>query len=107
MAGSAANSPLLEIQHLHIRFRQQHVLRDINVSIPRGETLAVIGESGCGKTVLLKNMIGLVRPTSGKVLFDGQDLTRLSEAELARERTRFGFVFQQAALFDSMTIGQN
>ena len=105
-----ANSPLeplVEIKRLEVNFSQNQVLRDINLSIPRGETLAIIGESGCGKTVLLKTVIGLLRPTSGEVFFDGKDLAGLSEKELTKERIRYGFVFQQAALFDSMTIGQN
>ena len=87
--------------------RRQPVLRDINLTIPRGQTMVVIGESGCGKTVLLKTLVNLVRPTSGEVLFDGQQLDRLSDRELTLQRIRFGFLFQNAALFDSMTIGQN
>ena len=83
------------------------MLRDINLTIPRGQTLAIIGESGCGKTVLLKTIIGLVQPTRGEVLFDGKNLAKLSEQELTRQRIRFGFLFQGAALFDSMTVGQN
>ena len=106
MSGTSDNT-LLELHHVHVRFRQQAVLRDISVRLKTGETLAVIGESGCGKTVLLKNMIGLVTPNSGQVRFDNQDLAQLSDAELTRQRTRYGFVFQLAALFDSMTIGQN
>ena len=69
--------------------------------------MAVIGESGCGKTVLLKTMIGLLRPTQGSSNFDGRNLATLNDRALAHERIRFGFVFQQAALFDSMTIAQN
>ncbi len=102
-----AATPILEVHDLHIQFGQQQVLRDINLTIPRGQTLAIIGESGCGKTVLLKTMIGLIRPTSGFVEFDGQRIDRLNEQELAKQRTRFGFVFQNAALFDSMTIAEN
>ncbi|RIK76484.1 MAG: ABC transporter ATP-binding protein, partial [Planctomycetota bacterium] len=68
---------------------------------------AIIGESGCGKTVLLKTIIGLVRPTEGHVEFDGQRLDRLDEKQLSDLRTRFGFVFQNAALFDSLTIAEN
>ena len=90
-----------------MRFGRQQVLRDVDLKIPRGQTVAVIGESGCGKTVLLKTIIGLLRPTRGAVRFDGQDLAELSERELTRQRIRFGFLFQQAALFDSMTIAQN
>ena len=86
---------------------RQRVLRDIGLIIPRGQTLAIIGESGCGKTVLLKTIIGLLRPTRGAVHFDGRDLAALGERELTRQRIRFGFLFQQAALFDSMTISQN
>lgn len=99
--------PLMECRNLHVQFGRQQVLRDINLTIPRGQTLAVIGESGCGKTVLMKTMIGLVKPTRGEVLFDGQRLDQLTQQELTRQRIRYGFVFQQAALFDSMTIEQN
>jgi phospholipid/cholesterol/gamma-HCH transport system ATP-binding protein len=98
---------MVELRKVDVTFGRARVLRDINLTIPRGQTLVVIGESGCGKTVLLKVMIGLVRPTRGQVFFDGKDVGRMSEAELTRERTRFGFVFQGAALFDSMTVGQN
>ena len=100
-------SPMVELRAVDVTFGRQQVLRRISLKIPRGQTLAIIGESGCGKTVVLKTMIGLIRPTRGAVFFDGRELAALSEAELAHERTRFGFVFQGAALFDSMTIGQN
>ena len=99
--------PLVEVRKLNVRFGQQHVLRNITLTIPHGQTLALIGESGCGKTVLMKSIIGLQRPTTGKVIFDGRDLSALTDHELAITRTRFGFLFQNAALFDSMTIGQN
>lgn len=99
--------PLVEVRNLSVTFGHQPVLRQLNLRIDRGETVAVIGESGCGKTVLLKTLIGLVRPTEGQVLFDQHDLMKLNEAELTQQRTRFGFVFQNAALFDSLTVGQN
>ncbi len=101
------DGPLLEVRGLHVQFGRQHVLRDINLVVPRGQTLAIIGESGCGKTVLLKTLIGLVQPTRGIVLFQGKDLQKFGEKELSEQRTRYGFVFQQAALFDSLTIAQN
>lgn len=101
------STPLVSVSDLSVRFDSQTVLRDINLDVPKGQTLAVIGESGCGKTVLLKTLIGLVSPTSGSVRFDGQNLRELSDKELTRQRIRMGFVFQNAALFDSMTIGQN
>jgi len=103
----AAGEPLVRIERLGVRFGRQQVLREVDLAIRRGETVAIIGESGCGKTVLLKAIIGLLRPTQGTVWFDGQDMFRLSERELTRQRTRFGFLFQQAALFDSMTVAQN
>lgn len=106
---SASSEPdaLLELRDLHVTFGRNRVLRGIDLRIPRGQTLAVIGESGCGKSVMLKTMIGLISPTIGSVTFDGRDLSRQSERELTRLRVRYGFVFQNAALFDSMTIGQN
>jgi phospholipid/cholesterol/gamma-HCH transport system ATP-binding protein len=99
--------PLLRIEGLSVQFGPQDVLREINLDVPRGQTLAVIGESGCGKTVLLKSIIGLLSPTRGRVSFDGQDLSALGQRDLSNLRVRFGFLFQQAALFDSMTIEQN
>ncbi len=99
--------PLVEVRHLDVVFGPQHVLRDINLRIPRGQTLAIIGESGCGKTVLLKTLIGLIHPTRGEVLFDGKNLANLQGEELVKQRIRLGFLFQNSALFDSMTIGQN
>jgi len=98
---------LLTIEQLNMTLGHHAVLRDLDFHVPRGQTLAIIGESGCGKTVLLKTIIGLLRPTRGSVYFDGQNLAALSEKELTQQRIRYGFVFQQAALFDSMTIGQN
>ena len=98
---------LVEIDQLGVDFGRQIVLCNINLRIPRGQTLAVIGESGCGKTVLLKTVIGLIRPSQGAVRVDGHDLARLSDRQLTDLRARFGFVFQNAALFDSLTIGQN
>jgi phospholipid/cholesterol/gamma-HCH transport system ATP-binding protein len=102
-----SDPPLVAVKHLTVVFGRQTVLRDIDLSIPRGQTVAVIGESGCGKTVLLKTLIGLVKPTQGEVLFDGRNLQNLGDKELVQQRIRFGFLFQNAALFDSMTIGQN
>lgn len=104
---SSSDRTLIEARDLHVRFGRLEVLRGIQLAIARGQTVAIIGESGCGKTVLLKTLINLVRPTRGEVLFDGRNLAKLSDKQLARERLRFGFVFQNAALFDSLTVGQN
>jgi phospholipid/cholesterol/gamma-HCH transport system ATP-binding protein len=99
--------PLLTLADLGMTFHHLPVLRGISLHIPRGQTLAVIGESGCGKTVLLKLLIGLLRPSTGKVLFDGQEIARLNDRELTQQRLRFGFLFQGAALFDSLSVYDN
>lgn len=104
---SQDEQPLVEVNQLTVQFDSQTVLRNVSLNVSPGETLVLLGESGCGKTVLMKSMIGLIRPTRGRVTFDGQDLSQLSDHQLSRTRQRFGFVFQNAALFDSMTIGQN
>jgi phospholipid/cholesterol/gamma-HCH transport system ATP-binding protein len=99
--------PLVELRDVSVTFGRNPVLRNIRLSIPHGQTLVIIGESGCGKTVMLKTMIGLIRPARGKVFFDGKDINQMSDKQLTHERTRFGYLFQGAALFDSLTIGQN
>jgi len=104
---SIATDNLVEIDDMHVTFGRQPVLRGITLHVPRGQTLAIIGESGCGKTVLLKTIIALIRPTSGTVRFDGKSLSELKDRERTKQRVRFGFVFQNAALFDSLTVAQN
>ena len=106
-ATTRRQTPLVDVQNVHVTFAAQSVLRGVTLTVPRGQTLAIIGESGCGKTVLLKTIIGLVNPTSGLVRFDGYNLAELNDRELTRQRVRFGYVFQNAALFDSLTVGQN
>jgi phospholipid/cholesterol/gamma-HCH transport system ATP-binding protein len=103
----AGAGPVIELIDVGMRFRHQGVLRGINLAIGRGQTVCIVGESGCGKTVMLKLMIGLLRPTRGVVRFDGRDLAKLKDDELTRVRLRFGFLFQMAALFDSLTIFDN
>jgi phospholipid/cholesterol/gamma-HCH transport system ATP-binding protein len=102
-----ADEPVIALDGIGMTFRHQQVLRDVTIRVPKGQTLCIIGESGCGKTVLLKLMIGLIRPTVGTVNFEGMDLNRLSSYELNQVRLRFGFLFQMAALFDSLTIYDN
>jgi phospholipid/cholesterol/gamma-HCH transport system ATP-binding protein len=99
--------PLIEFRNVSRRFGTQEVLRDVSFGIRRGEAVAIIGESGCGKSVTLKLMIALLEPSSGEVLLDGRPHRTRSEKELTRERLRFGYVFQQAALFDSLTVEDN
>jgi phospholipid/cholesterol/gamma-HCH transport system ATP-binding protein len=99
--------PLISFQRVGMEFQQQRVLESIQFDIARGQTVVVVGESGCGKTVLLKLMIALLRPTSGSIVFDGKILAELGDRELTRQRLRFGFLFQGAALFDSLTVYDN
>jgi phospholipid/cholesterol/gamma-HCH transport system ATP-binding protein len=99
--------PLLAYGQVSMYFGVQRVLEGVNLDIKRGQTLAIIGESGCGKTVLLKLAIGLLQPTAGQVTFDGKVLTKLPDRELVRQRLRFGFLFQGAALFDSLSVFDN
>ena len=84
------------------------VLRGVDLRVEEGETLAIIGGSGCGKSTFLKCVIGLVRPDEGSITVDGMDITRLhSEIDVARYRRRFGYLFQEAALFDSLSVWKN
>ena len=99
--------PLLFIDSLSVSFGNQHVLRNVSLELTSGETLVILGESGCGKTVLLKTMIGLIKPTVSDVRFEDTSLASMTERQLAHLRTRYGFVFQGAALFDSATIADN
>jgi len=106
-ASTEKDDPLLEVRGLSVEFGGHTVLRDIDLKIARGETVANIGESGCGKTVFMKTLVGLIAPTAGTVQFDGEDLSTLSSAQLSDRRRRIGFVFQNAALFDSMSVFDN
>jgi len=103
----AESAALIRLDQVAVSFGAHAVLAGINLEIKRGETLVVIGESGCGKTVLLKLIIGLLTPTAGRISFDGKVFADLSDRELTRQRLRFGFLFQGAALFDSLTIFEN
>ncbi|HZE74128.1 MAG TPA: ABC transporter ATP-binding protein [Gemmatimonadales bacterium] len=98
---------MIRIQRLHKRFGRQPVLRGIDLDIATGEIMVVIGRSGGGKSVLLKHLIGLLRPDSGTVAVDGTEITRLRGGELDRVRARYGVVFQGGALFDSMSVAEN
>ncbi len=98
---------MIEIQDLHKRFDDNQVLRGVDLTINQGETLAIIGSSGCGKSVLLKHIVGLLIPDKGCVCIEEENLNNLSENELFAIRKQFGFLFQGSALFDSMTIEEN
>lgn len=102
-----AEPPIIQVRNLHKRFGRQVVLNGLNLDILRGEIMAVVGRSGSGKSVFLKHLIGLVRPDSGQVLVDGEDIHRGGSRTLARIRERFGMLFQGGALFDSLTVEDN
>ncbi len=98
---------MIRIEGVRKAFRGKEVLRGVDLEIAKGESLVIIGRSGCGKSVLLKQIIGLMRPDGGRIVVAGRDVTRLNKKELAAIRTRFGMLFQGAALFDSMTVKEN
>ncbi|MFB3907174.1 MAG: ABC transporter ATP-binding protein [Candidatus Eisenbacteria bacterium] len=98
---------MIEIRDLCKSFGSHTVLDHVNLTVRTGETMVVLGRSGSGKSVLLKLVIGLMRSDSGSILVDGEDVTKMGYDELAALRRRFGMLFQMAALFDSMTVGQN
>jgi phospholipid/cholesterol/gamma-HCH transport system ATP-binding protein len=98
---------VIEVVDLWKSFGDNHVLKGIDLTIPRGTTYVVLGGSGSGKTVLLKHLIGLLKPDRGKVLVDGVEISALTGKALTDARYRFGMVFQGAALFDSMTVYEN
>lgn len=99
--------PVIEVIDLHKSFGGNGVLKGVNLTIYKGETVVVLGRSGCGKSVLLRHMIGLMKPDSGRILVDGVDITRLKHGELYEMRKKFGMLFQGAALFDSMSVWEN
>lgn len=98
---------VMAVQDLTKRFGENLVLDKVSLSIEKGKTTVVIGPSGCGKTVLIKHFIALLRPSGGQVSFKGQRIDHLSERELRSVRTHFGYLFQEGALFDSMTVAEN
>jgi len=99
--------PVIEVIELRKSFGDNEVLKGINLKIYKGETVVVLGRSGCGKSVLLRHIIGLMRPDSGKILVDGVDVTKLKHNDLYEMRKKFGMLFQGAALFDSMSVWEN
>lgn len=98
---------MIDIRHVNQIFGTRQILKDVSLSIARGETMVILGASGSGKSTILKLIIGLLKPTSGEVLVGGKDMTKLSEKELNEERRHMGMVFQYSALFDSMNVKEN
>jgi len=102
-----ASPAVIAVRGLYKTLGSQEVLRGVDLEVARGETCVVLGRSGCGKSVLLRHLIGLLKPTQGKVLIDGQDIAQLPERKLLEVRRKVGMLFQSAALFDSMSVEQN
>lgn len=98
---------MIEIKNLHKRFGQNNVLNGIDLVIPQGETTVIIGKSGCGKSVLIKHIVGLLQPDDGYIKVEGEIINDLDQKSLYSIRKKFGFLFQGSALFDSMTIEEN
>lgn len=98
---------MIEVKHLTKSFGDKTVLNDINVKFETGKTNLIIGQSGSGKTVLMKNLVGLLDPTEGEVLYDGRNFVQMSKKEKVRMRREMGMIFQNAALFDSQTVLEN
>lgn len=99
--------PIISIRNLHKRFGTQEVLDGVDLDINSGESLVILGRSGCGKSVLLKQITGLISPEHGSIMFEGEDITKFGRRKLFEMRKHFGMLFQGAALFDSMTVGEN
>ena len=101
------SAPVVAVEDLHKSFGSQKVLNGISLTVSRGETLAVLGRSGTGKSVLLRLIIGLEKPDSGSVRIHGQDIAGLALDQIGEIRKKMGFLFQHAALYDSLTVEQN
>ncbi|MCA1585795.1 MAG: ATP-binding cassette domain-containing protein [Acidobacteria bacterium] len=100
-------APAVELRNVTKSFEDRRVLDGVDLRIPAGSGFCLLGRSGTGKSVTLKHIIGLITPDEGEVLVNGEDITALSSAELSRVRQKVGFLFQNAALFDSISVGQN
>jgi len=98
---------LIQIKDLHKKFGNKEILRGVNLNIKKGKCTAIFGLSGGGKSTIIKHIVGLLKPTSGKILFQNKDITQLNENELREIRRELGFLFQSGALFDSMNVFDN
>ena len=98
---------MIRLENITKYFKDQRVLDDLSLNVERGKTTVIIGKSGGGKSVLLKHMIGLIKPSEGNIYIDDENIVGLSPNEMNRVRKKFGMLFQDAALFDSMTVGEN
>lgn len=104
---TAIQQPFIQFVDVHKAFEENQVLRGVDLQIFKGEVTAIIGKSGCGKSVLLKHIIGLIEQDKGQIFFQGQDIASLSTADKKLFRSKFSYMFQDNALFDSLTIAEN
>ncbi len=98
---------MIELKNVYKSFGDKNVLNGVNLTINKGETIVIIGKSGCGKSVMLKHIIGLMKPDKGEVIIEGRNIVNLSRKDVYTVRKKFGFLFQGAALFDSMSVEEN
>jgi len=101
------DAPFIQFENLHKAFGGQQVLNGVNLSVKRGESIVIIGQSGCGKSVLLKHLMRLLSPDEGRAMMDGEDIAGFNGARLTEHRRRIGMLFQSAALLDSLTVAEN
>lgn len=104
---TATAAPAVELRHVTKRFGSRAVLDDVSLVVPAGRAVCLLGRSGTGKSVTLKHIVGLMMPDEGEVLVEGEDVTRMDRRALSRIRQRMGLLFQSAALFDSISVGEN
>ncbi len=101
------NKPILELKNLHKSFGDNHVLKGFNLQLFEGENLVIMGKSGSGKSVMVKCLVGLIKPDGGSIIIKNEDITTMGQKELDILRTEIGFLFQGSALYDSMTVREN
>lgn len=104
---TTTDTPAVELRHVTKSFGARRVLDDVCLEVPKGRAICILGRSGTGKSVTLKHIMGLMQPDEGSVFVEGEDVTRMGPRELARIRRRIGMLFQNAALFDSISVGEN
>src|ERR1039457_3246131 len=107
MSTNPQSGPYIAFQHVSKSFGENHVLDDVSFDVMPGETVCILGRSGVGKSVTLQNIMGFLKPDAGRVIVAGEDITDYTETELQRIRKKVTMVFQNGALFDSLTVGEN
>jgi phospholipid/cholesterol/gamma-HCH transport system ATP-binding protein len=105
--GNAPTTPYIDFQHVYKSFGSHHVLEDVSFNVTSGETVCILGKSGVGKSVSLQNIMGFLKPDSGRVIVAGEDITGFTEEQMEPVRKKVTMVFQNGALFDSLTVGEN